>query len=318
VAVAVLVAVTLSACSNDDGDEAAPTSTSRADGERREAQAWSAEAERAYTPLDLTALELPGRVRAWLAGQRTAEELAADLAIARREVETVEQQVGDLRPFPRDPDVQDLYLWSTRLYVAYVDMLAAALASPAGDVRTQLELAARRLRILGDRVFDRGQARLKPFLHEQPNPDIIINLPPDVPDWILEGMAAGPPLDDPPPPPAPTPELREETRPTQPRDAWVAAVKAADPPSSGELLAAIDAADPVRLRDLARRFDSVARALRGVADPDEPLGREEAAQVGLGLLVYAEAARAAQAGQPEAARRLVAVGDGVATVPGYP
>jgi hypothetical protein len=311
---AVLAALVLGSCSG--GDDAAPPSTSKADAERRDAKAWSEQAGTAYAALDIAALELPKRSRAWLAGERTSEEFTADLAISLAEVETVRDAVAALPPFGRDARVAPLYRYSSLLYVEYVHLLQAALATTDVPLRDQLELAARRVRILGDRIFDRGQTRLEPFLHEEPNPDVIIQLPPEVPDWVADGMAAGPPLDDPPPPRAETPALREENRPTQARPAWAAAVARAAAQASLDLTTAIESADPIRLRDVARRFDAVVRALAPVPDPAGAHGREDAAQVRLALLVYAEAARAAQAGEPDVARRLVAVADGAIDVPG--
>jgi hypothetical protein len=305
----------LGGCS-DDGDDDPPDTTTQEQAEARDAAAWSAEARTAYSALQVTARDLPPRARAWLAGERSDAEFAADLAIAAGEVEQVRDAVRKLRAFPRDERVAPLYRSSAELYVEYVGLLQAAAATPPGDLRVQLDLAARRVRILADRIFDRGQARLDPFLHEVDDPNVIIQLPPEVPDWRPDGMAAGPPLDDPPPPASSTPALREEDRPTQSREAWATAVRAAGVPAMGELSAAVDAGAPVPLRDLARRYDAVARALQAVPDPAGAHGRDDAAQYRLALLTFAEAARAAQAGRPDIARRLAAVAADVAEVPG--
>jgi hypothetical protein len=84
-------------------------------------------------------------------------------------------------------------------------------------------------------------------------------------------------------------------------------VAAAGAPTTAELSEAIAAADSTQLRDLARRYDAVSRALHAVPDPVGRFGRDDGAQVRLGLLVAAEAARAAQTGQSDIARRLAAV-----------
>jgi hypothetical protein len=91
-------------------------------------------------------------------------------------------------------------------------------------------------------------------------------------------------------------------------------VAAAGAPASAELAAAIDSADAGSLRDLARRYDAVARALHDVADPVGPHGRDDGAQVRLGLLVAEEAARTAQAGQPPIARQLAAIAAAVTAI----
>jgi hypothetical protein len=301
------------ACSS--GNDTTTPTTSRVEREQRAATEWSKLAQTAYKPLQVTGLQLPERVRAWQAGERSDDELRGDLGLAEQEVVTVRDAVVDLPPFELDPMVAPLYQFSTRIYVEYVRALQGALAQPAGPLRDQLVLLARRLRVLGDRVFDRGQARLAPFLHEPANPDVVIQLPPEVPDWTADGLAAGPPLDDPPGPPASTPALREKTRPTQARAAWVTAVQAAGVPPQAELDAAITAADQGALRALANRCSAIARDLGAVADPTGRHGREDAAQARLGILVTGEAARAAQAGLPEVGRSLAAIGAQVLAVP---
>ena len=305
------------ACSS--GNDATTTTVSRVVIERRAATEWSDRAQEAYKPLQLTGLQLPERVRAWQAGERSDAELQGDLTIAQQEVTTVRDAVLDLPPFELDPRVAPLYQWSTRIYVEYVRSLEAAQAKPPGPLRDQIVLLARRLRVLGDRVFDRGQARLAPYLHEAPNPDVVIQLPPEVPDWTADGLAAGPPLDDPPGPPASEPALREKERPTQPRTAWAAAVVAAGVPTRAELADALAANNQVRLRALAVRCVTIARDLGAVADPAGRHGRDDAAQARLAVLVLGEAARAGQAELPEIARELAAIGPQVLlALPGLP
>jgi hypothetical protein len=304
---AVLALTVLAACSGGDGGGRATVTTTVTTADRTAAKRWSADAAKAYAPLELTARELPTRARAWLAGERADADFDADLRTALAEVTQVRDLVAALPAFGPDPHVNELYRASSLLYVEYVGLDRLALATPAGAVRTQLDLAARRVRVLGDRVFDRGQSRLNARLDEPADPNVIINLPPEVPEWVADGLAAGPPLDDPPPPPAATPALREEHRPTQSRAAWTGAVAAAGAPTPAELRAAIAAADPARLRAVARAYDAASRALRDVADPASRFGRDDAAQVRLGYLAAAEAARAAQAGQPDIAIRLAAI-----------
>jgi hypothetical protein len=308
----------LVSCSS--GTDTTTATTSRVVTERRDATEWSARAAAAYKPLRLTGVELPERVRAWQAGERSAEELRADLDTAQREVTSVRDRVAALPPFARDARVLPLYRWSSRIYVEYVNALQAALGQPPDQValRDQLVLLGRRLRILGDRIFDRGQARLAPFLHEQPNPDVEIRLPPEVPDWVADGLAAGQPWDNPPGPPADTPALRDEDRPTQPRSSWAAAVRGAAIPTTAELIVAIESADLSVQSTLANRFADLARSLGTVADPAGRHGREDAAQLRLALLVYGEAARASEAGLVDMAKRLADIGDAVFSVPGVP
>lgn len=308
-ALALVLAVSLTACSSGkDHDASARTTTTV---ESAQAEAWTKKAGEVYAALRLTATELPTRVRDWQQGGRSDGDLAVDLNTAASEVATVRDGVAALPAFARDSRVQPLYLASAKLYVEYVNALRAAQGQPPGPMRDQLVLLARRLRVLGDRVFDRGQARLAPFLPDNSSPDVEIHLPPEVPDWNAEGLAAGPPLDDPPPPPATTPALREDTRPVQPKSLWRRAVRAAGAPTTQELASALSSGDPAALRTLARRYADVARALGPVPDPKDDFGRDDAAQIRLAFLVLGEAARAGQVPLADMARRLQDLGAGV-------
>jgi hypothetical protein len=167
------------------------------------------------------------------------------------------------------------------------------LATDPGDMRTQVDLLARRVRELADRVYDRGHAAIAPYLEEEKHPDVEVRLPEEVPMWTAEGLAAGPPLDHPPSPPASAPPLRKTTRPEGPRLAWATAVRQARVPSDRDLDVAITEGDGDRLRDLARKFEAAAEELRDKPDPQGQ--RERSATLRLALLLDAEAARTAQA-----------------------
>lgn len=286
-----------SSCRRDVDGDTRPriTSTTVATAERRRAAAWTDQAAEAYAPLTSNdrALRLPTLVREWLDGTRSVEQTTADLADARAATVEVRDRVAALGPFPFDEHVAPLYVASASLYVEHVRVYQGALKVAPGDGRTQLDLLARRVRLLADRVFDRGQALVKPYLDERPPPNVEIRLPEEVPNWTAEGLAAGPPLAPAPPPPAGPPPLRDERRPTQPRPAWEAAVRSSGAPSAEEVVAAITAGDAPRLASIATALGGAAERLRGIADPDG--GREESARVRLSLLLHAEAARGAQA-----------------------
>ena len=265
---ALAAAIFLLTRGDDGGEDTAPAANATA------TEAWSQAAAEAYAPLGDTTLRLPGRVREWLEGSRPTEQLRTDLAEALTATTEVRDRVSRLPAFPHAGDVTPLYRASSELYVEQVRVYQEALGAPP-DTRAQLDLVARRLRVLGDRVFDRGQALVKPHLPEQSSPDVVVNLPEDVPNWAAEGLAAGPPLASPPAPPSGPPPLREETRPTQPRNAWLAAVREALPPPGAP----------------AEQLEAAAERLRNVPDPDTPDGREESARLRLALLIRAEAAR---------------------------
>lgn len=268
---------------------------SPANPESAAATEWTQQAAVAYRPLGDAALRLPAYVREWLDGTRPTEQLRVDLDKARVATTEVRDSLARLRPFPFEAGVLPLYQSSSVLYVEHVRIYEEALGAPAGDVRIQLDRIARRTRLLADRVFDRGQALVKPYVTTERNPDVVINLPEEVPDWVAEGLAAGPPLAPPPPPPQGPPPLRDETRAAQPRASWLAALREAGAPPDEELTAALRARDGARLGALAQQLEGVAERLRAVADPDDEGGREQSARTRLGLLVRSEAMRIGQA-----------------------
>ena len=224
--------------------------------------------------------------------------------------------VGALEEFPYDDRVRGLYATSADLYVESVRAYRAAVMLPAGELRDQVVLLARRLRELGDRIFDRGHALVKPFLHDPPVEGIDIRLPEEVPMWEAEGLAVGPPLGPPPPPPLPEPPLRQATRPQQDLGAWMAAVRRAGVPEAAVLPTAVRNADADALRGAAEAFVAAAEVLRAAPDPRRD--RERSARVRLALLLYADAARAAQSAalldDPDGKARLAGLARRTATL----
>ena len=262
------------------------------------AQAWDGDAQQAFGDLVARVPTLVTAAREWMEGTKPDEAFREDLDSAQRDFANTRRRVTDLDTPHRFADAHDLYIASADLYVAHAEVYETALATPAGDTRAQLDLLARRVRELADRVFDRGRADLG--LTREPTPDIDVNDPEEVPMWVEEGLAAGPPFDDQPAPRADTPPLRADTRPEQSRSAWERDVDKAKAPSMTALRTAIEQDDADALRDIARRFVAAAEYLRDRPDPRD--GREESARLRLSWLVLSDAARAAQAqvsGVPE-------------------
>jgi hypothetical protein len=233
---------------------------------------------------------------------------------------TARDGVRELGPLDPAPDAPADYLASTRLYVEAATVYRAALDVPEGDLRVQLDLLARRLRELGDRVFDRGRTAIGRWVPEPTSPAMALRLPEEVPIWVAEGLSAGPPLDTPPAPPDRYPPLRQERRPSVAATTWVRNVAATDIPAAAALARAINRADREALAQIARRLVAAAERLRRLPDPVG--GREENARLRLGLLVHADAARAGQAAAllgasqsggalHKVALRLTLIGDGL-------
>jgi hypothetical protein len=326
-AAAVLAAVALVGAAAYALGRSGGDGTSQAVKEATATKAWEQKAGSAFggAALSKRIIDLVNGAEEWQAGTRPAEQFADELATREGDLESSERAVRALEPFPYDAHVTALYTTSAGLYTESVRAYRAAVAIPGGDVRDQVIRLAKRLRELGDRIFDRGHALVKPYLHEPPTEGIDIRLPEEVPMWEAEGLAAGPPLGPPPPAPLPLPPLRQATRPQQPRSAWIAAVRAAEIPPADALRQAITGRLSDTLGRIGERFVAAAELLRTTPDPSRD--REGSARFRLTLLVYADAARAAQAatlvGDPEPsarldtiARRVVALADEMPKEPG--
>jgi hypothetical protein len=275
--------------------------------DEQQAQQWEDDASAAFGGAELVqaVMDMVKGAREWQDGTRPAEQFRAELDHRRTQFAEMADRLAALRPYPFDPRVIGLYRDTAALYQQTVAVYHALVDEPAPDRRAQLDLLARRLRILGDRVFDRGRELIKPKLKDAANPDIEVRLPDEVPNWVAEGLAPGPPLDDLPPPPSPEPQLRRPTRPTQSRAAWLTALRQAT--------SAIPAAPP---QARARALIAAAELLR--ATPDPANDREEGARIRLALLVHADGARAAQLQLDAVARQLQVVGQHLWSGPDLP
>ena len=267
------------------------------------ATAWNDAASKAYGNGTLTAVinDLVQQYQDWKGGHlsdgafRAAEATNLDLLIAIRD------RVATLAPFAADPLVNDTYTRSAELYVEWARLTLDAARTPAGAVRSQLDLLSRRVEELGNRVFDRGVALRDVHLPRLNDLSVQTVLPEEVPEWIAEGLAAGPPLDAAPGPADAYPPVRADHRATEPRRAWIRAVLGSGAPAPSEVARDIATGDLTTCRDVAERLGAAVEGLRGVPDPvpaapGRPTqeGREESARLRLGLEVDAEGARAAE------------------------
>ena len=318
----VTVGVIALVASNDSGKSDVPLSTSSTLSRRdkavaESARAWQKQVIAAFTPMVNGAPELITGAREWLAGTRPSDQFQQELDYTIGQFVAARNDVEKIAPYAKAPSAIQLFKAGAQLYIEFARVYRAAVVAPPGDVRTQLDVLARRVRELGDRVYDRGSAAMAPFVHDDPLKDVDVRLPEEVPQWTAEGMAAGPPLDDPPPPAAASPPLRAASRPEQAASAWTAAVHAVEIPPPPTVAAAIDAGDGDTLRDLARKLVDAAERLRATPDPRRQ--REKSAVTRLSLLIAADGARAAQASAlvggdaagalHDVARRLSLIGD---------
>lgn len=274
------------------------TLAGRGAAEQRAATAWERAVADIVAPLVADAPQLLRGAEEWSKGARPTERFQTELAGHLQVLVSVRDNLSHLEPFNRAPAASRRYVNSTQLYIEVARLYSVVTTMAPDDLRTQVELLARRVRVMADRVYDRGRAGIAPFRHEPVSTSTTLRPAEPAPVWADEHLAAGPPLDDSPavetPAPAGTPGgSRAGARREEPLDVWRRAVEAADIPPAPRLADAIDAADAVGLAELARRFIAAGERLR--ARPDPAGGHEKSAVLRLGLLLDAEAARAGRA-----------------------
>ncbi len=230
----------------------------------------------------------------WMEQKATAETLSGELSLFIPEAVRTRQALVAIPPLKEAPSARDLYRDSIGLYADFGRIYLVAVDPAAEALRPQLDLAARRLRSLADKLYDQAHALVDPASEQAlEGDDVIVRRAPEVPDWEAEGLAAGPPLAEAPPPPPAVPPEREAQRDEEPRKEWEARVRKAGFPSGADLAAALGSGDAPRLGTLAETYLASVAALRVAPDPEG--GRVRAAVVALSFLVEAESARMAQA-----------------------
>jgi len=331
IAAPLVVAIALIAlvAANHGGNSTAPTSSSSTTTvtASKAATAFQTKVDDAFKPLgDAVKVFLP-KANDFEAGKVTPADFKAAVDAALPEFVKARDAVARLARFKPHPAVNTYLTDAADLYVETARVYGVA-ADPASEpLRAQLNVAARRVRTLGDRIYDRGRAVLDPTLYGNASQDVELRPPTEVPDWTAEGMAAGPPLAPAPGPAASSPPVRQATcgagvpepcRKEQSTGKWESTVKHAGFPQPPDVAAAVDALDAARLGQLAGEFDDKVRTLYAAPDPKK--ARERAAVLGLGLLSDGEAARLAQAAAllppgdartrlQAVARRVLVVGD---------
>jgi len=306
IVVPLLVAIGLIALvgANHDsgGGSSASSSSTTTVTASKAAKAFQTKADDAFKPLgDAIKIFLP-KAQDFEAGKVTPPDFKGAVDAALPEFVKARDAVAKLSRYKPDPAVNRYFVDAADFYVETARIYGVATDPAAGALRAQLNVAARRVRTLGDRIYDRGRVILDPTFYGAPSTDVELRPPPEVPDWVAEGMAAGPPLAEPPGPPASTPPVREATcgagvsppcRAEESESKWVSAVKKARFPQPPDVARAIEESDATKLGGLAGEYEAKTRALR--AGPDPKKHRERAAVVGLGLLSDGEAARLGQA-----------------------
>jgi hypothetical protein len=275
----------------DDGEDSRPATTAAtttATARPAVDPAWDEAVADAFRPLAEALPTYARAVAAWSTGDRTDDELAATLDQVEPVLAQVAIRVAAVAPHRSDDRAGALMAGAAELYVQAVAAHRAALA--AGDgVGEQWDRLGRRLRILGDRTFDRARERTSPPVDV--GDDVDLRLPAEVPDFDRLELAVGPPLeDDVTDVTDALPRLREGARESQPAAAWERAVEALDVPTAEDVRRALGDAD--ELAEQARRLVGAAEDLRDEPVPDGDRGRAD--RLAIGWLVLADAARAGQ------------------------
>ena len=285
----------------DDDSDAAPSSTTTVTASD-EAKAFQTKVDDAFKPLgDAIKVFLP-RAQEYEAGKVTPADFKANVDLALPEFVKARDAVAKIEAYKPDPAVNRYFVDAGDLYVEVARIYNVAVDPGAEPLRAQLNLAARRVRTLGDRIYDRGRAVLDPTFYAPPSSDVELRPPTEVPDWTAEGMAAGPPLAGTPGPPAEAPPIREATcsdevappcRAEESEKKWESRVKKAGFAQPADVVAALGEENAARLGELAAAYEDKIRTLRAAPDPKG--ARERAAVVALALLTDGEAARLGQA-----------------------
>ncbi|MDQ3944028.1 MAG: hypothetical protein M3357_02500 [Actinomycetota bacterium] len=134
----------------------------------------------AFTGVLADAATFDERVAEVASGSRPPEELTAALDASLRRAEGTRDLVGASADLPGLPQARQLYLRSALLYAEALWALRAGVESDDHG-RAELVVQARRLKLLSNRVYDRGTVVADPALP-------VIR---ETPDWQREGLLPG-------------------------------------------------------------------------------------------------------------------------------
>jgi hypothetical protein len=254
--------------------------------------------------------------QSWRKGTVGDPQMAAEAQNMLGDIALTQQALAARLPFDQAPRALLDYRLSADGYGQAAALAMVTTGVPKGPLRTQLELAVSRVQTLADRIFDQGQAELKPYnTPEQDIPGVITRKAPEIPNWAAGDFAAGPPLtnvggDK-------TQREYQDTRPEQSLSAWIKLVHGAGLPGAKEEASAISNGTLSALRTDAVTFTRTADLL--YAKPDPRADRLVNARLQLGLLFDTEATQLGQAAALAAsgphdalldvAKSLAAVGD---------
>jgi hypothetical protein len=281
-------------------------------------QAWSTAITGDVSPMASEVVGLLQTSDEWQTGGGSVAAVSADLENGFPSAQTALRSLERQAPLRAVPDALTRYEQAVELYIEAFQVEHAATLVPAGPLQQQLKKSFARVRELGDRVYDQASSLLSP--HEPTpaaDPDVKIIPAPTVPDWDTIGLAAGPPLDSASADASDPAAGNGSPRPQEAVSKWVKTVRAAGIPSASAEAQAVTSGNVADGRTIADQLQSA--VIRLDAAPDPSRLPAISVEVRLGLLVDAEAARAAEAASlaaatPAAAGELRAVARSLALI----
>lgn len=287
--VIVLLATSLLGSGDGDGNRRPAGSTATTQATVAVDPAWDRSIAEVFRPLGAALPTYARAVDDWSNGDLSDAALASTLDEVEPVIGGVASNVTAIPPHRSEDRAGELVTGAAELYVHAVSAHRAALTAADDSVGAQWDRLGRRLRILGDRTFDRARELTTPPIDA--GAGVELRLPAEVPDFDRLEMGVGPPLEPEDLSVADAlPRAREADREAQPLADWQEAVEGLDAPTPDDVRSAVD--DPDRLAGLARRLVTAAEELRDEPVPAGDRGRAD--RLATGWLVLADAARAGQ------------------------
>ena len=190
---AALIALVASFNDDDGGSSESDSSTTTATASK-DAQAFQTKVDEAFKPLGEAIKVFLPKAQEYESGKVTPADFKAAIDAALPEFVKARDAVAALGKYKKKPAINGYFLDAADLYVETARIYNIAVDPAADALRPQLNVAARRVRTLGDRIYDRARVVIDPSFYAATTQDVEIRPPTEVPDWQAEGMAAGPPL----------------------------------------------------------------------------------------------------------------------------
>jgi hypothetical protein len=267
-----------------------PASATITQAQKHAAQSWYQQVISSdLAPLDSALVPGLQAASAWRMGKESAAAAAVTISSDIPDLMIALGSLQGQKPLAGQAGTLADYRAAIGLYVEAFQLENTATQLPAGPLVTQLQRSFVRIRELGDETFDEGTARLTALLGPSVT-GVDARAASIIPDWSALRVAPGEPLEP------SWSGTKAEPSGSQSPSGWAAAVNADDAPSVSSVRAALDDSPPTpsHLSHLARSLQQSEIRLGSVPGPaGDP---QASAELRLGLLVDAEAALAAEAG----------------------